>query len=141
MDRGRSSGYLDEPRAERQRHFPDPGKVAQLGLGLDGKTHAGVGKPAIPKVQHWTGRDEQERPVTVLKLDRSEESALASGDGVAYSQARAAARRGSWRRAPSARTGRASPTLSAADRLRHRRRELDGDENSGMLDDPADTPN
>ena len=40
----------------------------------------------MPQVQRWTAKDEQGRPVTVMKLDWSEESALASGVIIAYSQ-------------------------------------------------------
>jgi hypothetical protein len=67
-------------------YIPDPAKVAQLGITLDGETHAGAGKPTTPKVQHWMGQDEQGRPVTVFRLDWAEEFALAGGVIIAYSQ-------------------------------------------------------
>ena len=73
--------------APSDSYIPEPGKVAQLGVGLDGATHAGMGKPAMPKVMRWTGQDEQGRPVTVLRLDWTDELALAGGVTVAYSQA------------------------------------------------------
>src|SRR6185295_20083168 len=47
---------------------------------------AGAGKPALPKVVRWTGKDEQGRAVTVLRLDWADEFALASGVVIAYSQ-------------------------------------------------------
>src|SRR5262249_27993862 len=43
-------------------YIPDPAKVAQLGVGLDGTTYAGVGQPPDPKIWRWLGRDEQGRP-------------------------------------------------------------------------------
>ena len=67
-------------------YIPDPGKVAQVGIGLDGKLYAGAGKPAMPKVLRWTGRDELGRAVTVLRLDWPDEFALADGLVIAYSE-------------------------------------------------------
>ena len=67
-------------------YLPDPAKIAQLGIGLDGTTYGGTGKAPVPKIQRWTAKDEQGRPVTVMKLDWSEEFALASGVIIAYSQ-------------------------------------------------------
>jgi hypothetical protein len=67
-------------------YLPDPAKAAQLGIGLDGTTYGGTGKAPVPKIQRWTAKDDQGRPVTVMKLDWSEEFALASGVIIAYSQ-------------------------------------------------------
>jgi hypothetical protein len=67
-------------------YIPDPGKVAQLGVTFDGAAHAGVGKQSMPAVQHWSAKDEQGRPVTVLRLDWSDELTLAGGVVIAYSQ-------------------------------------------------------
>jgi hypothetical protein len=67
-------------------YLPDPTKVAQLGIGLDGTTYGGTGKAPVPRIQRWTAKDAQGRPVTVMKLDWSEESALANGVIIAFSQ-------------------------------------------------------
>ena len=86
LDRRRSSGDLDRFPSPATAIFPIPTKVAQLGIGLDGTTYGGVGKAPRAQVQRWTAKDEQGRPVTVMKLDWSEEFALASGVIIAYSQ-------------------------------------------------------
>ena len=74
---------LESQRVNR----PDPAKLAQLGVGLDGSVHAGAGKARMPTVAHWQARDEKNRPVTVIKLRWAEDDALAGGLLVALSQA------------------------------------------------------
>ena len=86
-----------EPSAS---YIPDPGKAAQLGIGLDGKVHAGAGKPALPTVLRWTGRDEQGRAVTALRLDWTDEFALAGGVVIAYSQGEGGRQARLWATAP-----------------------------------------
>lgn len=66
---------------------PDPADIAQVGIGLDGKVYAGLGKPALPAVKHTEARDEAGRPVHVLEVRWKDENALAAGVVVAYSQA------------------------------------------------------
>jgi len=131
---------LEEPG---ESYIPDPAKVTQLGLGLDGKTYAGIGKPAMPKVQQWAGQDEQGRPVTVLRLDWSEEFALASGVTIAYSQGEGGKQARLWATGP-IRKNRPGylpilfplPVACGA---------VDGRwavvKNPGQLNDPADVPN
>jgi len=67
----------------------DPAKLVQLGVTLDGKLHAGIGKAKPPAVQRWDSRDERNRPVTVLELTWSDTDALTGGVMLAYSQAQA----------------------------------------------------
>jgi hypothetical protein len=81
-------------------YLPDPAKVAQLGIGLDGATNVGTGKPPVPKIQRWAAKDEQGRPVTVMKLDWTEEFALASGVIIAYSQGEGGRQARLWATAP-----------------------------------------
>jgi hypothetical protein len=124
-------------------YIPDPAKVTQLGIGLDGTTYDGAGKPAVPKVRRWTGADEQGRVVTVLRLDWSEEFALASGVTIAYSQGEGGKQARLWATGP-IRKNRPGylpilfplPVACAA---------VDGRwtvvKNPGRLNDPADIPN
>jgi len=65
----------------------DPGKVNQLGIGLDGRVYAGVGEPKLPKVDRWQGTDGQKRHVTVLRLTWPDTDALVGGVAIAYSEA------------------------------------------------------
>jgi len=65
----------------------DPGKVQQLGIGLDGKVYAGVGQPKLPKVDRWQGKDGLNRAVTVLRLIWPDTDALVGGVSIAYSEA------------------------------------------------------
>lgn len=124
-------------------YIPDPAKVAQLGLGLDGKTYAGIGKPAMPKVQRWTGTDEQGRPVTVLRLDWPEEFALAGGVTIAYSQGEGGKQARLWATAP-IRKNRPGylpilfPLPVACGAVEGRWTVV---KNPGQLNDPADVPN
>jgi hypothetical protein len=66
---------------------PNPKLVKQIGVGLDGSVHRGVGNPVPPKVKHWDGRDDRGRPVNVLLLRWADKEALAPGVSVVYSQA------------------------------------------------------
>lgn len=124
-------------------YIPDPAKVTQLGLGLDGRTYAGIGKPAMPKVQHWTGEDEQGRAVTVLRLDWSEEFALASGVTIAYSQGEGGKQARLWATGP-IRKNRPGylpilfPLPVACGAVEGRWTVV---KNPGQLNDPADVPN
>jgi hypothetical protein len=65
----------------------DPEQAAQIGVGLDGKVHAGVGKPSMPKIDRWEVVDEQKRPALVFLLDWPDAEALYGGVTVAYSEA------------------------------------------------------
>jgi hypothetical protein len=71
---------------EVMRHA-DPEQPAQIGIGVDGQAHAGVGKPAMPKVERWEAVDEQGRPVVVFRLDWPDTEALNGGVSIAYSEA------------------------------------------------------
>ncbi len=66
---------------------PDPRKLTQIGAGLDGTLHPGVGKAIMPTAAHWQGRDEEGRPVKVIKLSWAPDEALVGGVTVAYSEA------------------------------------------------------
>jgi hypothetical protein len=66
---------------------PDPKQVAQIGIGLDGKVYTGIGRTLAPTVERWEARDNQNRPVTVLKLSWPDEAALQGGVLLAYSEA------------------------------------------------------
>jgi hypothetical protein len=65
----------------------DPEQAAQIGIGLDGKVYAGVGKPSMPKVERWAAVDEQNRPARVFLLDWPDAEALDGGATIAYSEA------------------------------------------------------
>jgi hypothetical protein len=65
----------------------NPTLVKQIGIGLDGAVHRGVGNPVPPKIRRWQGRDDSGRPVIVMMLRWSKQDALAPGVAVAYSQA------------------------------------------------------
>jgi hypothetical protein len=66
---------------ERQYH--------QIGINLDGTVFVGAGKPEpLPETTTWTGKDEQGRDVTVLRVSWAEESAMLYGVGIVYSQAK-----------------------------------------------------
>ena len=113
-------------------YLPDPTKLAQLGIGLDGTTYAGTGKAPVPQIQRWTAKDEQGRPVTVMKLDWSEE-VRAGERGHHRLFARGgrppgpALGDGSHQQEPA---GLPAHALRAARRLRRGRRKLGGDEES-----------
>ncbi|WP_374385222.1 hypothetical protein [Dongia sp.] len=79
-----AEGELPEGDAEQ-----GPEKIYyQIGVSLEGKVNVGAGKPAIlPAVTRWSGKDEQQRDVTVLRLTWPEEAALIYGLGIVYSQA------------------------------------------------------
>ena len=66
---------------------PDSAKLAQIGVGLDGSVHAGIGKAKMPTIARWQARDEKDRPVTVMKLGWAEDDAFAGGLLIAYSEA------------------------------------------------------
>jgi hypothetical protein len=65
----------------------DPAAARQFGVDLQGHVYAGVGKPDIPTVERWEAVDEQNRPVTVLKLHWKNDEALYGGLGIAYAEA------------------------------------------------------
>jgi len=65
----------------------DPKAAKQIGIGLDGQVHRGLGKPVLPAVERWEATDEQNRAVVVLKLHWPTQDELAAGLGVAYSEA------------------------------------------------------
>ena len=69
------------------RNRPDPATLTQIGVGLDGSLHQGVGKAKMPTLARWQARDEQDRPVTVLRLRWEDDGALVGGLLVAYSEA------------------------------------------------------
>ena len=124
-------------------YIPDPAKVAQLGITLDGETHSGAGKPGVPKVQRWTGQDEQSRPVTVFRLDWAEEFALAGGVTIAYSQGEGGKQARLWATGP-IRKNRPGylpilfPLPVACGAVEGRWMVV---KNPGRLNDPADAPN
>jgi len=123
-------------------YLPDPAKLAQLGIGLDGTTYGGTGKAPVPKIQRWTAKDEQGRPVTVMKLDWSEEFALASGAIIAYSQGEGGRQARLWATGPISKNRPGYlPTLFA---LPIACGAVDGSwvatKNPGKLNAPADAP-
>jgi hypothetical protein len=62
--------------------------VHQFAIGLDDKTYPGVKAFApLPKVAHWSGKDEAGRAVTVYRIVFDETHLPAFGLGVVYSQA------------------------------------------------------
>ncbi len=66
------------------------GQMSQTGITLDGTVHRGAGKSSpLPKVERWTGSDEHNRPVIVLRLVWPDRYALINGVTVVYSQAEA----------------------------------------------------
>jgi hypothetical protein len=72
----------DSPAApERQYH--------QIGINFDGTVFVGAGKPEpLPETTTWSGKDEQGRDVTILRVSWTEESAMLYGLGIVYSQAK-----------------------------------------------------
>lgn len=65
-------------------------QLQQVGIDLDGHVHRGVGKAMpLPTVQRWQARDADGRPVTVLRLDWTDDYALLNGVALVYSQAEA----------------------------------------------------
>ena len=65
-------------------------QLQQIGIDLDGRVHRGVGKAVpLPSVQRWPARDASGRPVTVLRLDWTDDYALLNGVALVYSQAEA----------------------------------------------------
>ena len=65
-------------------------QLQQIGIDLEGRVHRGVGKAApLPTVQRWQARDADSRPLTVLRLDWSDDYALLNGVALIYSQAEA----------------------------------------------------
>ena len=65
-------------------------QLQQIGVDLEGRVHRGVGKAApLPTVQRWQARDADGRPVTVLRLDWTDDYALLNGVALVYSQAEA----------------------------------------------------
>lgn len=65
-----------------------PADLSQVGVDLDGKAYAGVGrKVALPTVERWQATDEAGRTVTVLRLSWPDTYALLHGVALVYSQA------------------------------------------------------
>lgn len=79
----RATGMSSEDGAS-----PDPSRLEQIGIDLDGEIHRGIGAQAarLPDVERWTGKDERGRPVVVLRVSWPVDDALAWGVAVAYSQ-------------------------------------------------------
>ena len=124
-------------------YLPDPAKLAQLGIGLDGTTHAGTGKAPVPQVRRWTAKDEQGRPVTIMELHPGARSSRwRAGPSSPIRKGRAAAKPGSGRRVPSAKNRPGYlPTLFA---LPVACGAVDGNwlvtKNPGKLNAPVDVP-
>lgn len=62
--------------------------LSQVGIDLDGKAYAGVGrKVPLPAVERWQAADEAGRAVTVLRVSWPDTYALLHGIALVYSQA------------------------------------------------------
>jgi hypothetical protein len=66
---------------------PSPVKPEQIGIGLDGSVHPGVGNPVVPEVTSAKLLDEAGRDVNLLTVTWPKEGALHAGVSVVYSQA------------------------------------------------------
>jgi len=65
-------------------------ELTQIGVDLNGKVHAGVGKKeAPPAVERWQVRDGAGRPVVVMRLTWPNETEFLNGIAIVYSQAEA----------------------------------------------------
>lgn len=77
------TGEEDEPN-------DDPGPniaYRQIGIDLKGQAFAGAHDPThLPKATVWQAKDENGRPVTVMRLAWENESEPLSGIGIVYSQ-------------------------------------------------------
>ncbi len=72
--------------ASGMHNRPDAPQTAQIGIGLDGKVYAGLGKPPLAAVKHTEARDESGRSVHILEIHWEDDSALTAGVSVVYSQ-------------------------------------------------------
>jgi hypothetical protein len=70
-----------------EHNRPEAAATAQIGVDLDGKVYAGLGKPALPVVKHSKAIDESGRPVHLFELRWPDDDALTAGVAVVYSQA------------------------------------------------------
>jgi hypothetical protein len=70
-----------------EHNRPEAAATAQIGVDLDGKVYAGLGKPALPVVKHSKTIDESGRPVHLFELRWPDDDALTAGVAVVYSQA------------------------------------------------------
>ena len=69
---------------------PDPQKLQQIAVDLDGRVYAaGKGVTVLPAIERWTGRDAAGRAVVALRLTWPNDEALLGGVGLVYSQAEA----------------------------------------------------
>lgn len=67
---------------------PDPAKVMQIGITLDGQVYPGIGQPALPQVASVAVTDESGRKATLLDVHwLAEKDILDLGVVVVYSQA------------------------------------------------------
>jgi hypothetical protein len=67
----------------------DPESAQQIGIGLDGDMHAGVGGgegESLPKVEHWQAVDGEGRPVILLRMTWPDSQSLGYNLGLVYSQ-------------------------------------------------------
>jgi hypothetical protein len=81
------------PGGEIGASRPDPEKLQQIAVDLDGRAYAaGKGATALPAIERWTGRDAAGRAVVTLRLAWPSDEALLGGVGLAYSQPEAGKR-------------------------------------------------
>jgi hypothetical protein len=83
------SGLTGEYVERYHRLGPDPNKVMQVGITLDGSVYPGIGQPVLPKVAVATVKDESGRKATLLDVQWPAEAkdAFENGVAVVYSQA------------------------------------------------------
>lgn len=73
---------------ENQRARLPLAELSQIGIDMDGKAYAGIGrKVPLPAIERWQARDEDGRPVTVLRVVWPDTYALLHGVALVYSQA------------------------------------------------------
>jgi hypothetical protein len=88
-DDGKYAAFTEEYVERYIRLRPDPDKVMQVGITLDGSVYPGIGQPVLPKVAVATVKDESGRKATLLDVQWPAEAKDAFDHGVAvvYSQA------------------------------------------------------
>ncbi len=65
----------------------DPESARQIGIGLDGDVHAGIGgDDNLPKVERWQATDAAGRPVILLRMIWPDSQSLGYNLGLVYSQ-------------------------------------------------------
>lgn len=78
------------PGAEIGVSRPDPQKLQQIAVDLDGRAYAaGKGATVLPAIDRWAARDAAGRAVVVLRLTWPDDETLLAGVGIVYSQAEA----------------------------------------------------